>query len=565
MTVQLDKNKKHKNELKQILEKLIGEAEKQNELHEGSRQLLYKTLAGAYSWWLDATKMDGFLEELYKEYDLRTNAQEENFTRLIRLIWQVDWNGRKGPALQVWSKALRKIDEEYQADKKKFSTNTVGVIVQLINARGGLKGLIGEKRDPLDAEVDLIAPPSGKKSKSSSDLLNDSKLREEHLKIGKKDFENAKPIQKFKEPNQFLPITKSGYAVALIRKKSNSEFNILSISNDQDLIDSVVLATYKRHTSDTSILLRTICEVVQTQSLPKIFEPHRKILAELSKYESEDGKRMRQIKRILILPKSKEILLSETRTPCSVVTIAKPKKFPIGVSARLFLRTENHKFIEQEIIQKNDLNFFSPFSEKIESINDEEIAAAKRIRIKNKVTNRIKNLFFYEYDESMGEKGSQATLIDSNHSYSWAARASHEWFKEVDGKFTSNWLAGFGKRINHPKNKLIRLSTTKIGFTISFSGTRDHLDESEVIETPFLSQRKKDLHQLFQSKDLVPVLHSISNQDISGSVSLAINDELLIIKYATRIASYTIAVPAANFRGRRITSAFQFYGVKNGN
>jgi len=164
----------------------------------------------------------------------------------------------------------------------------------------------------------------------------------------------------------------------------------------------------------------------------------------------------------------------------------------------------------------------------------------------------------------MGEKGSQAALIDAKHSYSWTARASHDWFKEVEGKFTSNWLSGFGKRINHPKNKLIRLSTTKRGFTISFSGTRDHLDESEIIETPFLSKSKENLHQLFQSKDLIPVLHSISNQDISGSVSLAINDELLIVKYATRIASYTIAVPTANFRGRRITSAFQFYGVKNG-
>jgi hypothetical protein len=565
MTTKTTNSKKLKDDLRYGLEKLIGEAERQNELHEGARQLLYRTLAEVYAWWLNAAKIDGFLDELYSDYGLRTNATEENFTRLIRLVWQVDWNGRKGPALQVWSKALRKIDHEYKADREKFEGNVVGAIVQLINARGGLRGVIGEKRELQDNESDFVVNVNSKKSGAKNDSLSESKLKEEHLRIGKEDFDKTKPIQTFKQPKEFLPTNKSGYAVALIRKNSTSGYNILSVSNDQELIDFAVLATYKRHTNHVSHLLHTICEVIQTQAFPKQLETHRKILAELSKFESEDGKKMRQIKRILILPKSKEIILSETRTFCSVVTIAKPKIFPSGLTKNVFLRTENHKYIEQEIIQRNDLCFYTVFSEKIETVKDEEIVASKRIRIKNKITNRIKNLFFYDYDESIGEKGSQAFLIEQRRSFNWTAKASANWFKEIEGSFVSNWLEGFGKRINHPKNKLIRLSVTKNGFTISYSGSRDHLDEHEVIKTPLISQSKAHLHQLFQSKDLIPVLHSIANKEIVGNVSLSINEDLLLIKYSTKIASYLIAVPTANFRGRRIPNAFQFYGAANGN
>ncbi len=566
MATKADSRKHQKSELKKLLDKIIGEAERQNELHEGSRQLLYRTLAEAYEWWLDAVKIDGFLDELYSEYSLRTKGQEENFTRLIRLVWQLDWNGRKAPALQVWSKALRKIDQEYNADKKRFAKNTATAIVQLINARGGLRGLIGEKRDSQDSDAVVFISKDKKRSNAPIDELNEAKLFAKHLQLGKQSFDSAKAILTLQDVQQSFATRDNGYAVALIRKNKNSSYKILSISNEKELVESAIVATYKRSSGDAPLLLRTLSEVIETQSLPSALEAYRTVLAERGKFQAADGKNMRQIKRILLLPKSKTILLSESRTACSVVTIAKPKIFPRGIVRSLYLRTENHKFIEQEILQKSNLCFHTTLSESIEKIKDEEITATHRIRVKNNVTNRIKNLFFYSLSDELGEQGSQAYFYDQKRKFNWIATASLDWFKHVEVEFVSQWLPEFGKRINRQENKLIRIASNKKQFVISFSGTRDKMSKNLVLhEIPSISASSQPLRLLFQSKDIIPILHSISKQDVIGKISMAANDDVLVIKYATEISSYLIAIPTANFRARRNQSAFEFFGASNGN
>ena len=75
-----------KAELKKVLDRLIGDADEQTQLHESSIQSLYRTIGNAYLWWREARKFDGFLEELYAERRLVQRGGDENFTRLVRLI-----------------------------------------------------------------------------------------------------------------------------------------------------------------------------------------------------------------------------------------------------------------------------------------------------------------------------------------------------------------------------------------------------------------------------------------------------------------------------------------------
>lgn len=559
-------NTQIKAELKKTLESLIADAIAQNDAHESSRQLLYRTLAGAYVWWLKANKINGFFDELYNEYNLRTRGNEENFTRLIRLVWQIDWGGRKAPVIQTWSRALKKLDHEYNSNKQLYQGNIVNGLVQLIKSKNGLKGLIGQQQQQIDEVGDELFVSRKGSRKNESDVINDKKIQAKHLELGQRSFDKAKSIQEFRNSKLSIATSTSGYAVALIRKGAGATYKILSISNDQSLIDSTIVATYKRSEGSAPLLLRTLCEVIETQSLPSALEKYRAILAEPSKFLAVDGKKMRQIKRILILPKSKEILLSESRTACSVVTLAKLKNFPVSISKPLFLRTENHKFIEQEIIQSNNLCFHTTLSENIEKVKDEEITASHRIRVKNNVTNRIKNLFFYEFTKELGEQGSQAYFSEKKRVFNWTAQATSEWFRYVDVEFVSQWLPEYGQRINRPDNKLIKIKSSKRDFCLSFSGTRDRFSKTVSLgNTPKISPTAKPIALLFQSKDLIPVLHSLANQEIFGAVSMSANDEVLIFKYSTKLASYLVAVPTANFRARRVQTDFEFYGAKNGN
>ena len=80
-----------KRQLQDSLDKLIVDADEQTQLYESSTQRLYKTLGDVYLWWREARKYDGFLEDLYGKRNLVQRGQEEKFTRLVSLVWQIDW------------------------------------------------------------------------------------------------------------------------------------------------------------------------------------------------------------------------------------------------------------------------------------------------------------------------------------------------------------------------------------------------------------------------------------------------------------------------------------------
>jgi len=51
-------------------------------------------------WWREAQQYEGFLDELYEEFNITTRRKnEENFVRVIRLTWRIDWDGSRGASL----------------------------------------------------------------------------------------------------------------------------------------------------------------------------------------------------------------------------------------------------------------------------------------------------------------------------------------------------------------------------------------------------------------------------------------------------------------------------------
>ena len=116
-----------------------------------------------------------------------------------------------------------------------------------------------------------------------------------------------------------------------------------------------MIRTYKRQQDSAPLTLRVINEVIQTQAFPIEFEKFRHTLALRSKVKAENNKPMKQIRRLVYRANSKDFLLSENRTDCSVVTIAKPRKLLLNVKEDIFLSANDRTFIEQQIIQKKNL------------------------------------------------------------------------------------------------------------------------------------------------------------------------------------------------------------------
>lgn len=550
-------------ELRIKLDRLIGDADEQTQLYESSIQRLYKTLGEVYLWWRDARKFDGFLDELYSERNLVQRGNEENFTRLVRLIWQLEWSGLEAPKLQKWAMALRGLHHEYETNKDAYLVQEPQEkIRQFFNARGGI-GAVARLVSPLQATDEETATTTQRKAtskKSDLDVLSDQRIRAKHIELGELHFSEEPPyIKNIASKGNNLHVTRKGYAVALVRKNASGSYDLLSVTNDDGIIHDTIVETYKRNDDALPPILRTLSETIKTQTLPIQLEKHRQKLNDVTDVLGSDGKtKLRTVKRLLLRPKTKDILLSECRTDCSVVTLVKPNKFPSNVVEDITLRAVNHKYIEQNMLQTRDLCFYTTETKQLETVKDESLKASHRLTTKNTVTDRIHNLYFYKLSSQADGSKPQAEI---NHDAlgipTWRATVSKEWIEELQSICVGNWLREFGSQLNRDRHKQVMLKLSK-SFEISYDGTRGHYTKTETnIPKPKVDRHSRALKFHVRSKDIFTVLNSLAQQEVQSEIELAANEHVFTISFKTNHASYVVAVPTCNDRGHLDRTAFK--------
>jgi hypothetical protein len=553
-----------KAELQKALDRLIGDADEQTQLYESSIQRLYKTLGEVYLWWREAKKYDGFLEELYAKRNLVQRGQEEKFTRLVSLVWQMDWSGHEAPKLQNWAKALRGLHHEYETNRDAYQVQDASEkIRQFFNAMGGI-GAVGRLVSPLQQTDDEVGSGNQKaakpKKKSEFDALNEQQVRSKHIELGERYFSNEDPyIKNIVSKEKRLNVTRKGYAVALVRRTASGNLDILSLTNNDSIVHDTIVETYKRNDDALPQILRTLSETIKTQTLPIQLEKHRQGLNDVTDEFGADGKtKLRTVKRLLLRPKTKDILLSECRTDCSVVTLVKPKRFPSNVTEDITLRAVNHKYIEQNMLQTRDLCFYTTETKQLETVTDEALKASHRLRTKNTVTDRIHNLYFYKLSSQPDGSKPQAEI---NHSAlgapTWMATVNKEWVEDLQSICVGNWLREFGPQWNRDRHKQVMLKLSK-SFEISYDGTRGHYTKTETnIPKPKTDRQSKSLQFHVRSKDIFTVFNSLAQQEIQGDIELAANEHVFTICFKNSHASYVIAVPTCNDRGHLDRTAFK--------
>lgn len=558
-----------KAKLRQRLDELASEADKQTRLQDSATRLLYTGLAELYVWWLEANKHEGFLDELYDEMGIRTRSpDEENFVRVIKLMWRIDWNGRRAHSIQKWSVALRKVDHEYTTNKGKYKTNTVDNLVLFIQQKGGVNGLVGITQDLGKNPSKEHGKSTSKNSKHARDLENAANLQTRNLELAEQYFANeAKPISRIDLGNLPIALSDKNYALALVRKTSGTKYQVLSLTEGEDIVSEAMIRTYKRQQDSAPKTLRLIAEIIQTQTLPTAFERHRYSLAPKAKAKNELGKPMRQVKRLLYRQATKDFLLSENRTDCSVVTIAKPIDFTFKTSADTFLNANDRTYIEQKIVQERNLSFFDIASGKeIIENKDDEVKASHYIMSKFKIDGYIRNLYFYRLDVLAAQSRPQANINEEATAHTWEGYVDASWIAAVKANFLTFWLRSFGASVNQRRNQLLRLDLTQSSFVINYDGSEKRFAKStENFKVASVKKTEENLKLTFATNDLIPTLNALTEQAIVGRVKILANENALTLSYKTESAHYLIAIPTSSIKGKRNTDAFVAYGESDGN
>ena len=547
--------------LKDELERLKKLADEQTHHYVSAWKLLHEGLSRVYVWWSEANKEKGLLEKLYDEYAIqykRETIHEVNFSPLLRFLWGMDGSVNSA-TIDQWNRALNSMHVAVLNDKEFYKTNTLSKLVSFIAASKGIKGLAGYTPEPIDKAAETKSV-----RKAKADALAEGKRQAAHLKQGQAYFaSDAAALAKFQVPHT-LATGNTGIGLALIRKTS-SGYSLLGTIDDEDMLRQAIITSYKRTTDTVPITVRLLTEVIATQALPYSIRTMSAALAEPSKHKTSEGKPTKQLKRLLYRAGDKTFVLSTNRSECGVVTIAEPKVTIINSKVDVALAVGDRTYIENNVIHSGDINLYSAdAADLIPTVKDE--VASHRLQLENTASKRFRYVRFYPLTAFQSAASQSQAKLRSDHKFkpTYVAKLDRRWLDELNGKFLSRWVAGFGKQIKRAENTVMRLSLGKAGLTIHY--TYKARDFKEFQQIPFAASiATKPINVMVLSKDIIPVLNALVQMEINGAVTLQADEDMVQFVFKTDCAGYCIAVPCCNEKLKRIGNNFAAYGAVNGN
>lgn len=545
---------KHEQLIKE-LEALKQLADNQTHHHQSARKLLHEGLCKVYIWWRDASTEKGLLESLYDEYNIQYKQQiknEVNFSPLLRYLWGM--NGAiNSNSIDQWNKALNNLHIAVLNDKEFYKVNALNKLVSYISNSGGVTALAGYA-DKVDENN---TAPKTKLAKSA-----EVKLHNAHLVKGKQFFAiEAIPIAILQTP-QILPSADNGFSLALIRK-SNNGYEVLSAVDDKSLIEQAVVAAYKRTSEQMPNTARLLTEIIRTQALPSKIAALTASLADNSKYKvSDSNELMKQLKRLLYVAKDGTFVLSANRSECSVVSVATPFAPIFKTTDDLALAVGDRTYIENNLIQSGDFNFYTADEAELVPATENE-AASHKLKLENTVTKEFRYVRFYPLSVfNFAPSRTQAVVKSPLHfKPSYTVELDSKWISEMYALFLVRWIEGLGAKIKRAEHKILMLALDKTGIT--FKHTYKANDFKEIQSVPFNNEIVAngciEVHVL--SKDVIPVLNALVQMEVDGNVTLQADDKMLRFMFKTNCADYSISVPCCTLKAKRIGDYFEAYGA----
>lgn len=545
-----------KSKLQRELKLLKQLADEQLHLYVSSRNKLYEGLAKTYLWWQEANKEKGLLEKLYKDNGIQYKKEikaEENYSPLLRYLWGMDGTVNSN-TIDLWNRALNKVNGAVNADKTFYKQNTVQKIITYIDTKGGIRGLAAYD----SGRVDLAKEP--KKKKTKVDINIEKKQHEEHLVKGLAYYaKSASPIAKFQTKHS-LPTADTSIGLGLFRK-TKSGYELLKAIDDKALIEQALIGSYARSTDGVPYTVRLITEIIATQTVPKPLENLSRSLADKSKYKAEDGTVMMMLKRLLYMAEKRVFVLSASRSTCSPVTIAIPNKQIIDSKKSVALAINDRTYIENNLIHSGDINFYTTDSStKVDAIKGD--VASHKLELENTITKKYRFIRFYPLAVYKSEASRQQAILKRGLKFKavHTAKLDANWLAELNGEFLSRWVNGLGKSIKRKEYAVIAMAFGKGGVTFKFSQRDNNYVEEELIKYTFPSGTKAITVELL-AKDVIPVLNSLVYSDLVGNVIVEVDSKAIFFKYKTKSADYIVAIPTTNSKGIRNEEYFEAYGA----
>lgn len=560
------KTKAPNTELEQEFATLSLKGMQADETFAKAEHSLYGALVNAYLFHRKVRDNKDFLQGKYEAAQVRENelaGNQINFRPFIRVVFRLDIPNmppaeRARKTTTVGSERVRvaqykiifeAFEEYWNANPDNFQTAAFEKLFQFIQS-STVRGLITEYKEKQAAIKNKKTNEDEKEVENTQKALADVALTSV--------LENGEVVAaaSIKSPER-LNYNSNRIAACICRINTDTgKIEIIATSTDEAAIRLIAQSNIAKLEQIESKALRTIAEVVATQSFPGRHIPggdRDKLTGALKNWyksvylETSVENPHVTTQRRLVLRKD-DIILSAQRTDSSVVTILKKpvcKLLPAN-SPDVFLKVELLRKIEEWLENKTiaarttyPLNKLARPAIKTPALYVLQVSNTQ-------VNSKPRNLFFYDIHDKEKRPG-QVDFNETDFRPTWSFSVSRNWLRNVRTVFLDVWfeLAASGRKLKRAENSIFSLKLSPSQFSVSYEidGADDPPTAKFKIEPAAIFTAGKNIALMVKSKDFAPALSNIAELPIIGTVKFSGNKSVFVISFATDMGEYLVAIP----------------------
>lgn len=567
-------------------------------MHYVSQQQERENLAEIYYWWKDAYKIPAYynakLAHLPPE-QRRSTTDKFNFGPVLRLFYGV--NTLDDTKRSRMSAALNAIHDEWQS-KPKLYKQDVAKLANYIDQNKGVTGLAKQQAkiapsqapsedittemalDEHEAEQAVIAATDDEDSATSFEFqeqrrrrgrpqhvdITDTHRKEALLDDAEDYWRKANGIASF-DLDFGIEANKRKYSLALVRV-DGEKLAVINSSIDEQIIKAVLLASYRKQFASVPKNLRCLLEVLRTQFIDG------KVAAQLSKVPelgfdvNSKNEKIEIFKRVIFIPAANQLLLSPVSSKSGVVTLAVPSSQYLNVVDGDFYLPSHCKFyLSNRLLSNDDINQFAVASVPKVMAMHKAPCVVYTMKLSNKAMPAdFAYIDIVSFAASTG-KSKEYSQVALNEKYISAIKSkvkvSSGVMHKLAKQYADKWLKLKGNHANRPENELCTFAVGTDAFEFEIFDKKEDIGADPVCPIGKKLKLASPYKHYFKCRDLMPALSGMGALQLVGDVEVLLDDNVIVFKYSTGVASYTTAIPTVSKQSKkRSEKAFVVYQPK---
>jgi hypothetical protein len=536
--------------------------------YKSSRKSLYNTFARAYTLWRQCELQPNFLQKEYKKAGITANKLADNrvnFRPFIRLVFGISAKtGTDNNKVQHWANVLNALDDDYNERPAYYAANAEAKLIAHIEQQGGITEIVKRDADGT-ADDDEDAP---KPSKSKKDLAAIAAA------LAKRRIDQliTQPPKSFAVADKFsrsVSVDKDGLVAFIGKRNAAGKIEIVATSIDPSALQSVAVHSMRDYADDIDPSLRTLAEIIHTQTFPQIGMPSNEarrkewrrvvevhettVKAYKDELDKKTGKtvkvhkKLKNPRRLLILGDRGMILLGRQREHGAAVTTMKPR-FKLCGKDIVVLRPSDRVAFEDPIVDGTLAIYRATPSDKLTPISNDP-KWHYHLLLENTATNHKRTIYFENYRGELGKSSTNFQLMfDAKGEFkpTWQFTADKDWFIELRAQWLDEWFRSLGlhTRILRSDSKVFEWKITPTKLAIRFEIDDDkHADKHSTALPKCTMKGAKSKAFLVASMDLAPVLFNLTELALTSKVTVSGDEDAVTFSYSTDMGHFCVALP----------------------